>query len=203
MYGSSIIGFVLLISHILACLTVGFLFRYWKKGNSSNIYFSKNSTNKNICFSELGSTIATCISNATSTLFMIGGFVVLFSVIISIFEESHILQFLTNFLTPFFSFLHIPTSFIKPMLIGLLEITNGISKISCIHIKAISINIILTSFILGLGGISVLFQIISITSQSDLSIKPYIIGKTLQGLISALYTLLIITFIPAFNYNLF
>lgn len=202
MYGSSTIGFLLLTSHILSCLTVGFLFRYWKNNTSSTlhfIYFQK----KDISISNFGTIIAASISNATSTLFMIGGFVVLFSVIISIFEESHILPFLTNFSTPFFSFLHIPNSFVKPMLIGFLEITNGISKISCIHIKAISINIILTSFILGLGGISVLLQIISITSQSDLSIKPYIIGKTLQGILSALYTSLIITFFPVFNYNLF
>ena len=186
MYGSSTIGILLLISHILACLTVGFIFRFWKKNTLSAFHFSLQNNN-DISFSNLGSVIATSISNATSTLFMIGGFVVLFSVIISIFV---------------FSFLHIPSSFISPMLIGFLEITNGISQISCIHIKAISINIIITSFVLGLGGISVLMQIFSIISQSDLSIKPYIIGKVLQGIISALYTYLIITIFPVFNFNL-
>ena len=203
MYNSSIIGFLLLITHILACITVGFLFRYWKKNSSSNMNSSKNSNNKNICFSELGSIIATCISNATSTLFMIGGFIVLFSVIISILRESNMLQILTNSFTPFFNILHIPSSFISPIFIGLLEITNGISQISSIHIKAISINIIITSFILGLGGISVLLQIFSITSNTDLSIKPYIIGKFLQGVISAFYTYLLINFFPIFNFNLF
>ena len=203
MYGSSIIGFLLFISHILACLTVGFLFRYWKKSNSTNTYLSQNINNKTICFSELGSIIANCISNATSTLFMIGGFVVLFSVIISILKESYMLQIFTNFLTPFFNIFHIPSSFISPILIGLLEITNGISQIASIHIKAISINIIITSFILGLGGVSVLLQIFSITSNTDLSIKPYIIGKFLQGAISAFYTYLLITFFPIFNFNLF
>lgn len=201
MYGSSTIGILLLISHILACLTVGFIFRFWKKNTLSAFHFSPQNNN-DISFSNLGSIIATSISNATSTLFMIGGFVVLFSVIISIFEESHILPALTIFFAPFLSFLHIPSSFISPMLIGFLEITNGISQISCIHIKAISINIIITSFVLGLGGISVFMQIFSIISQSDLSIKPYIIGKVLQGIISALYTYLIITIFPVFNFNL-
>ncbi len=202
MYGSSTIGFLLLISHILSCLTVGFLFRFWKKNTSSSSQFIY-SPKKDTSISNFGTIISASISNAMSTLFMIGGFVVLFSVIISIFEESHLLPFLTNIFIPFFNFLHIPTTFIKPILIGLLEITNGISKISCIHIKAISINIIITSFILGLGGISVLMQIISITSNSDLSIKPYIIGKTLQAFISALYTSLLIILFPVFNYNLF
>lgn len=202
MYGSSVIGVLLLISHILACLTVGFIFRFWKKNTSSTFHFSPHK-NKDISFSNLGSIIANSISNATSTLFMIGGFVVLFSVIISIFEESQLLPFFTIIFTPFFNFFHIPTSFISPIFIAILEITNGISKISCIHIKAISINIVITSFVLGLGGFSVLLQIFSITSQSDLSIKPYIIGKGLQGIISALYTYLIITLFPVFNFNLF
>ena len=201
MYGSSTIGILLLISHILACLTVGFIFRFWKKNTLSSFHF-RPQNNNDISFSNLGSIIATSISNATSTLFMKGGFVVLFSVIISIFEESNILPVLTIFFAPFFSFLNIPSSFISPMLIGFLEITNGISQISCIHIKALSINIIITSFVLGLGGISVLMQIFSIISQSDLSIKPYIIGKVLQGIISALYTYLIITIFPIFNFNL-
>ena len=202
MYGSSTIGVLLFISHILACLTVGFLFRYWKKNIYSTFHFIPQKNN-DISFSNLGSIIASSISNATSTLFMIGGFIVLFSVIISIFEESHILNVFTLFFTPFFYFMHIPTSFISPILIGVLEITNGISQISSIHIRAISFNLIITSFVLGLGGISVLLQIFSITSQSDLSIKPYIIGKTLQGIISALYTYIIITLFPVFNFNLF
>ncbi len=35
MFGNSTIGFLLLITHILACLTVGFLFRFWKSSFKS------------------------------------------------------------------------------------------------------------------------------------------------------------------------
>ena len=204
MFGNSSIGFLLLITHVLACLTVGFLFRFWK--GSSNFHESSYnylfSNTKKISFSNLGETIASAISSATTTIMMIGGFVVVFSVIISIFKESHLLNILIIAFSPCFKSLHIPSSFIAPILIGILEITNGIFLISTIHIKAISINIILAAFLLGIGGISVFLQVLSITSKTDLSIKPYIIGKILQGFIAALYTFIFIQVFPSFNFNL-
>ena len=85
---------------------------------------------------------------------------------------------------------------------GILEITNGIQLISEIKLKQISINIILTAFLLGVGGISVLLQVLSIVSKSDLSMKPYIIGKILQGFFAAFYTFWMIQIFPVFNFNL-
>ena len=222
MFGSSTIGFLLFITHILACITVGIIFRFWKSNsdiqkkeninfnNFSNSYVKKreslssnNFKNTNtVTFSNLGGVIAESITSAFSTIIMIGGFVVLFSVIISILQASHLLELLETCIIPLFNLLHIPSSFISPLLTGILEITNGISLISNIQIKAISINIIFTAFLLGIGGISVLLQVLSITSKTDLSIKPYIIGKLLHGTIAAFYTFLFIQFIPMFNFNL-
>lgn len=133
---------------------------------------------------------------------MIGGFVVLFSVIISIFRASNFINTLSNMFIPFFNLLHIPNTFITPFLTGILEITNGISLIANIPIKSISINIVFTAFLLGIGGISIFLQVLSITSKTDLSIKPYIIGKLLHGFIAAFYTFIFIQLFPIFNFNL-
>jgi len=203
MFSNSTIGLLLFITHILACLTVGFIFRFWKyssdnKHNSSS-YSQVKST---LSFSSLGEVLSDSILSATSTIVTIGGFVIIFSVIISIFKESHIIYFLSNILTHTFSDFNINPDFTSSILLGILEITNGISLISCIRIKQISISIIVTAFLLGIGGISILLQVYSITSISDLSIKPYIIGKLLHGIIAAFYTFLFIQFFPVFNLNL-
>ena len=105
-------------------------------------------------------------------------------------------------LSPVFTFFNIDTSFVSPLLSGFLEITNGINLISNISCKKISINIIFTAFLLGIGGISVLLQVLSITSKTDLSIKPYIYGKLLHGIFAALYTYIFINFIPFFNFDI-
>jgi len=149
-----------------------------------------------------GETLSNSIYNSISTILIIGGFIVIFSVIVSIFKTSKFLNILTFCFSPCFKLLHIPTSFTGSLLTGILEITNGIALISNIHIKKISINIILTAFLLGIGGISILLQIISIVSKTDLSIKPYIIGKLLQGVIAAFYTYVFIQFFPFFNFDL-
>lgn len=105
-------------------------------------------------------------------------------------------------LAPIFEFLKIDTSFIGGILSGLLEITNGIHAISSVACKKLSFNIIFTAFLLGFGGISIFLQVWSITSKTDLSIKPYIYGKLLHGLIASLYTYLFIHVFPFFNFDL-
>ena len=206
MFGNSTIGLLLLITHILACITVGIIFRFWKFNSSSPNYVGTKTSNykkcKNITFSNLGEILGKSITNSISTILMIGGFVVIFSSIISILKASGILQSLVLMLTPIFDFLHFDSSFISGILTGLLEITNGISSISSINIKAISVNIIITAFLLGFGGLSVLLQVLSITSKTDLSIKPYVYGKLLHGILAAFYTFIAINVFPFFNFNL-
>ena len=45
MFGNSTIGLLLLITHILACITVGIIFRFWKFNSSSPDYISNKSSN--------------------------------------------------------------------------------------------------------------------------------------------------------------
>lgn len=86
--------------------------------------------------------------------------------------------------------------------LGLVELTNGLKLCSNLNVKNISINIIFSAFLLGFGGFSILLQVLSITSKSDLSIKTYIYGKFMQGLISAFYTYLILNNFALFNFNI-
>ena len=104
MFGSSAIGFLLLISHILASITVGFIFKFWKYNKKSktslNTYNSKHSNTLNI--SNLGEVLGNCITSSINTILMIGGFVVIFSVILSILNSSNILYILCNLIKPIF-----------------------------------------------------------------------------------------------------
>lgn len=140
--------------------------------------------------------------SAVNTVVMIGGFVILFSVIISILNNSGILTIVSNMIYPIFNMLGLSGDFIKPILSGFVELTNGLNMLTQIPTKSISTVITLTSFILGFGGISVILQVLSITSKSDISIKPYIIGKFLQGVIAAILTYTFIHIFPIFNLDL-
>lgn len=206
LFGNTLIGFLLLLTHILACISVGILFRFWKKNKNSNFSNLKININNNkqlVNFSNLGEVLGKSITSSISTIVMIGGFVVLFSVILSILKNSNIIELLAHIIFPFFRLFGIQDfNFCTSFISGFLELTNGVMSISTIPCKNISINIILTSFLLGFAGISILLQVYSIIAKSDISIKPYIVGKLLHGLFAALYTFLFITYCPIFNLNL-
>ena len=205
-FKSSTIGILLFITHIISSISVGIIFRFWKKNITSNDYMKTSNFNtsnyKNVSLNNLGETIAESITSAISTILLVGGFIVLFSSMISILKSSGILNSIATFIYPIFEFIGIDTSFCMPLISGFIEITNGIASISSIACKKLSINIILTSFLLGFGGISVLLQVLSITSKTDLSIKPYILGKLLHGIIASFYTYIFINIIPFFNFDI-
>jgi len=133
---------------------------------------------------------------------MIGGFVVLFSIVISILSSSGIITLISNVLSPLFNFFGIDGKFCAPLVSGIIELTNGISTVANIMTKNISTNIIIVAFLLGFGGFSVLLQVLSIVSKTDISILPYLLGKLLHGIFAAIFTYLIIHSFPMFNLDL-
>ena len=219
-YNASI-GLILLTTHILACLTTGFLFRWWRKSVSKEMLLetllksrfdqtrfleespkaqkkyvrgtipltqsSPSALHNSLSFYNLGEVLSKSIFNSINTILMIGGFVVLFSIIISMLQTSHLLELIANI----FSFIGIPNFLSISILTGLIEVTNGLSFICNQNIN-INLQLPLCSFVLGFGGFSVLLQVLSITSKSKISIRPYFIGKLLQAFFSAFYTYLII-----------
>ena len=204
MFRNSTIGLLLLITHLLGSFTVGFIFKFWKNNktnNRSSNPFNETSTINTVHLSNLGEVLSKSITNSISTIFLIGGFIVVFSIINAILSSTNIIKYFSFIFVPIFNVLNVDISFIEPLLFGIFEITNGINNISNILTKNISFNIIFTAFLLGFGGISILLQVWSIVSKTDLSIKPYIIGKLLHGFFSSLYTFLLISFLPIFNFN--
>ena len=211
LFGDTKTGLLLLGTHILACITVGIIFaRFSKKNKFENSYDtiknkferkndSQSCNSENITFKNLGEVLTSNINSSISAILMIGGFVVIFSVIISILNQTNILDNLSTLLYPILNFLNIDLEFAKPLLSGILELTNGVNLVANIPTKLISQNIILSAFLLGFGGFSVLLQVYSIVSKTDLSMKKYLVGKFLQGIIAGIYTFLALKFLPFLN----
>ncbi len=204
LFGDSKTGFLLLITHILSAITVGIIFgKLFSNKSKTKVHVSTQFTppikKEPLTFRNLGKLLGQSIQGSISTILIIGGFIVIFSVIISILQNSHILEYLSQLLRPIAYLLGIDFRFIKPILSGIIELTNGINMVANISIKSISQNIIICSFLLGFGGISVLLQVFSMLSKTDLSINKYILGKFLQGIIAAFYTFLTLKFFPSLN----
>lgn len=197
------VGILLFVTHLLSCFTVAFIFRFWKsKKREKNIKEISNSSDI-ISIKDLGKVLSTSIINAIKSVVLIGGFIVFFSVVLSILNRISFFKLILDVFKPTFITLNISPKFIIPLISGIIELTSGVSLISNIPSVHLGINVIFTAFLLGFGGISILLQVWSIISNTDISIKPYIIGKFLQGIFASVYTFLIIINFTYFKYLLF
>ena len=198
LFQNQTVRIILLMTHILSCITVEITFSFFRE--EMNIRFDRYNINaKKEDDKSLGEILGESIKGAITTILMIGGFVVIFSIIISILNKSHILDVITISISPIITNLGISNEYIKPMLAGIIELTNGLKLVSSNSVINYNLSIIISSFLLGFGGISVLLQVASIVSKTDLSMKKYVVGKFLQGIISTIYVSIILSFIPEYN----
>ena len=200
LFGDTTVGIILFITHVIACLTVGLIFGFISKHSwiKDKRNYRKNNVSISYSISDLGTILSNSITNAISTILLIGGFIVLFSIIISILNSLNIIDSIANIL----SYFNISTELGKSIITGLLELTNGVNSVSLLHTKKMSTQIIITAFLLGFAGFSIFLQIFSIASKNNLSMKPYLIGKILQGFIASFYTFVILNWFDFFYFNL-
>jgi len=200
------IGFLLLATHIVAGLLVGMLtgllsrFSKHPRPVLSSPVVHTSTVSKNKASSSFP--IGECIASAIQTILMIGGFVMLFSVLISIATRSHVLTLFGKVLAPILALFSIDTHFAIPIWSGMLELTNGVKLLSCIPSEALSINITLCAFLLGFGGLSVALQVYGIIANSGLSIKSYLCSKLLQGTLASILTYFVMHHVGFFNWDI-
>ncbi|MDQ2087640.1 sporulation integral membrane protein YlbJ [Herbivorax sp. ANBcel31] len=195
------LGVLLLGCHMLASITVGLLFRFYKKNSKSEktIYHKdliqkltidiKQSVN-NTKFN-LGKVLGDAIKNALEIMLTVGGFIILFSVIIDILTKTGFILSLSNIVFTFLNSTSINKEIITALLSGFFEITTGADLASRANTSFIQ-KLISVSIIMGWAGLSVHSQVYSIVSKTDISIKPYLLGKFLQGIFAAIYIFLAI-----------
>ncbi len=154
-------GLVLFISQIVAFFFVGFLTSIGKKTEKI-----PNITQKEYTISE---SLVSSVINSIKTMAIICGFSLFFCAIIKfLFNLSILININSN-------------PYLKPLLAGFLEITNGIME--CGKINNLEMFIII-SFITSFGGLSVHCQILSIISKAKISFKNFYFWRIIYCLIS-------------------
>ena len=185
MFEDQKIGLLLLLTHFLAGITVGLMFKYYKYSKTSLIISHTKSNSNTINISKIGSIMAEAINKSISTLLLICGYIVFFAVL----NEVISITLLKN----------VSNKLLLGILNGLLEITSGIKKLSIIDSLELNTLLPLVAFILGFGGFSVHMQVASIISETNLSMKTYLLGKFVQGTLAGLYTFLILKYTNFLN----
>lgn len=173
---NSRLGLFLLLIHILSSFIIGFLLRFKINKVTQPYHYTK----PNLTFLQV---INNSVMTASSTILIIGCYIILFSVIISILDSCNIINYLAHTLN---LLLHIDPNLSRSIIIGMLEMTNGINYLSSYPINIVSI--CCTSFILGFGGICVHAQTLS--NNTCIDVPNYIRYKLFHGVVSCILSLL-------------
>lgn len=197
MFHNPQLGTVISISHYLGAIVTGLLFRFYKMKNKckseriqSHNYFSRafqemfnTYRNHNKSF---GLLIGEAVKNAMETMLAVGGFIILFSVIIRILQLTNIIQWFSYFLSPLFSFLGLESTLHAALISGIFEITIGCKIASDIGNVSFLQQAIFATMVISWSGISIHAQSISILGKSDLHAGIYIGTKFLHAVLSAI-----------------
>ena len=119
---------------------------------------------------------------------MIGGFIILFSVLNKMITVFHITAALSFIMQHILSFFQLSTDFSIPILSGIFEMTLGSQMISQINETPLLQQAMVTSFILAFSGLSIQAQVASILAETDIRFKPYFFARIIQSILAPIFT---------------
>jgi sporulation integral membrane protein YlbJ len=128
------------------------------------------------------------VMSSIHTLLMIGGFIILFSVINKLLFHLHITSFLAKGIDIALKLFHLPVELGIPLFSGLFEMTIGSQLVSGVQEATLMEQAIVVSLLLGFGGFSIHAQVASILAGTDIGYKPFLIARVIQGCFAAFYT---------------
>lgn len=202
MLNNRALGTLIALSHYLGALFVGLLFRFYgrNKNKKEKIYITQNkSSDSAFKFlikvmknnkKSVGRILNDAVKESMNTIFMIGGFIVFYSVIIEVINLSGILNILINVFKNIIPEVY-DYSMIRGILSGMVEITIGCREIASLNVSNYILKISAISFLIGWSGISIHSQALSFINKTDLSGSIYILSKMLHGVISSFLTIIL------------
>jgi sporulation integral membrane protein YlbJ len=133
----------------------------------------------------IGKLVGDAVIHSVQTLLMIGGFIILFSVINKMLFHLHITSFLGAIASQFFSLIGFSSLLSLPFIAGVFELTLGSQMISQVKEAHLLEQVIVTSFVLGFSGLSVHAQVASILAETDIRFRLFFFARILHGFYSA------------------
>ena len=186
------LGYIMLISSYLSCFVIGLITKKKKDVHQENHLPSLKNTTSNF-----GTAIKIAVSNAINTVLAIGGFIVIFSVIISLIKKSQYISYIFDNLE---HLINSASGALYGIFLGSIEITNGCNMVSNLSIS-IPLKVSIISFLCSFSGLAIIAQVSSFVSETNIHYSKYIFFKLIQGILSFFITYGLTLIIPASVYT--
>lgn len=189
-FGSGVAGLLLYLTHLMASLMVGVLFRFYKPGEKPHTRLSRGPQFQTASFPKA---FTASVTGALQSTLNICAFVLFFTVFLRILAHAGVLQLLGGLLSALLSPLGMDQTWAERLLTGLVEVSSGVSSLTG---GSLSGRLSMAAFMLGWAGVSVHCQVLAFLGDSGLSMRTYLAGKLLHGGLSALFTAALVRLIP-------
>jgi len=190
--GNLSLGYILLVGNYLSIIFIGFITK--KKRNP--IKSSPLSCPKYQIIN-FGCAIKNAIQNGINTTLSIGGFIIIFSVVISLIKSNIYLYIIFEQLETFF---RLPVGTLYCLFLGSIEITNGCSIVSTLSLS-LPFKLSIISFLCSFSGLAIIAQVSSFVSETKIRYSKYIFFKLIQGIFSFIITYILLKILPTSIYT--
>ncbi len=196
LFGDVRAGFVFFAVHALAAVSVGLLSRLLSRSPGKEASMPPVPSGLPPRFFAVFSDAVTQAVQASAA---ICGFVLFFAVLSALLTACGLLPLLTGFVSEAF---RLPPETVRACLVGSLELTAGLDALRT-GAGSPGMRMCLAAFLLGWGGFSVHGQVLALKTDETLSLRPYLFGKLMHGILSAAYMYLFLVVsgfsLPAFQ----
>ena len=199
------LGAFLAIVHYSSSIIVGIIMRFHEKKQIKMEKKSKHETENMLIRAfkamnsarlsdnrKLGKILGDAVMSSMYTLSMIGGFIMFFSVVLSLLTEIEINIILSNLLALLLGLFGISKQLGESMVYGFFEVTLGAKSVSE-AIKSIPIvhKLAVVSAISAWGGISVQAQIAALLQKTDIRYIPFLFARIIHSILAFFIALLL------------
>lgn len=201
------LGASLAIAHYLSSFLVGFIFRYHGRSRDHQLSESgiEGAGQGNImvrAFRALyqaklqdgrsfGQLLGDSVKNSMQTILLIGGFIILFSVFLRILQSIGVTSFLSVAASFLLKIVGFDLDLTSALVSGLFEIDLGALAAAQADAPLVQ-KAAIASAIIAWSGLSVHGQVASIVIESGIRMGPYMVGRLLHAVLSAVLTIILL-----------
>lgn len=143
----------------------------------------------------MGHILSSGVEKSLRTLLQIGGFIILFSVVLEILEITGVMGALTWLYTPAAQLAGLNASESGALIAGGIEMTNGCARAAALD-ASLHIKLTLVSGIVAFGGLCIHMQTRAVLAQCGLVPKRFLMAKSIQAALGCGLTSLLLTLFP-------
>jgi len=210
MFGNESLAGIIMISHYTATLLNGMLLRFYAPGaptTTSGDPADRRPLHIRVTTAilkarredsrPLGELLNDAITRSIETLLLIGGFIILFSVVIDVLQVTPVADLISAVLRSALGAAGLSDKLASPVTAGIFEITLGCQAASEAA-ASLGQRLTVVSAIIAWSGLSVHAQVAAILNDTDINVAPYMVSRLIHALLAAATAAIMLSFMPQF-----